>query len=156
MLADDHTVIRRGLRALLEDEEDLQVIGEASTGQEAVDLACELRPAVALLDIGMPRLNGIEATKKICKRAPGVKVLILSMHFDGSSIVRSLESGASGYIFKDSPTEELIAAISTLDSNEVYLAPVARKVVMEEFLASREAVRGSIGVTLTSRERDVP
>jgi DNA-binding NarL/FixJ family response regulator len=102
LLADDHTVMRRGLRLLLEQQADFQVVGEAEDGRQAVDLAASLHPGVAVLDIGMPLLNGIEATRQIIAAAPAIAVVVLSMHSDETYVLRALKAGAKGYLLKNS------------------------------------------------------
>ena len=111
LLADDHTVMRRGLRLLLEQQADFQVVGEAEDGRQAVDLAASLHPGVAVLDIGMPLLNGIEATRQIITADPAVVVVVLSMHSDETYVLRALKAGAKGYLLKNSAEADLIQAV---------------------------------------------
>jgi two-component system response regulator NreC len=121
LLAEDHKIVRDGLRSLLEKNDELQVVGEAANGQSAIELSHDLLPDIVLMDIGMPVMNGIEATEKIIAEQPGVKVLALSMHSDKRFIASMMEAGASGYLLKDCAFDELIEAIHTVASGRVYL-----------------------------------
>ncbi len=134
LLADDHTILRDGLRALLDDEPDMTVIGEADDGRTAVKLACQLNPDVVLMDIAMPLLNGLEATRQIKHDCPQVKVLILSMHDDEEYIRQSLASGAMGYILKDATSRELLDAIHAVRRGETILSPAITRLVVENYL----------------------
>src|SRR5579862_97811 len=111
LLADDHTLMRQGLRALLERQEGLSVVAEAADGHEAVEQAAAVRPDIAIIDIAMSNLNGIEATRRITEKHPETAVIILSMHADEGYVLRALTSGARGYLLKDSPEQDLINAI---------------------------------------------
>src|SRR5215211_8141048 len=121
MLADDHTLFRQGIRTLITAENDMEVIGEASNGGEAVDKAGELRPDVVLMDIGMPGLSSFEATRQIKKQHPDTKVLFLTMYDDEDYLVEGMEVGASGYVLKDSPAPQLVAAIRDIWRGGSYL-----------------------------------
>jgi two-component system, NarL family, response regulator NreC len=123
LLADDHKIVRDGLRSLLEKDNGLEVIGEAPNGQVAVELARELSPDVIVMDIGMPVMNGIEATERIIEDKSGAKVIGLSMHSDRRFVASMLEAGASGYLLKDCAFDELVDAIRTVLSGQVYLGP---------------------------------
>lgn len=123
LLGDDHRIMRQGLRALLEKEPDIEVIGEAEDGYSIIELARKLKPQVVVMDITMPNLNGIEATRHITKEVPGVKVLALSMHVDQRFVEKMLKAGATGYLPKDCASEELARAIRTVLNNQTYLSP---------------------------------
>jgi NarL family two-component system response regulator LiaR len=130
LLADDHVLLRQGTRELLEREEDLEVIGEAGDGEEAVRLAQGLHPHVVIMDIAMPKLNGIEATRKIKENQPDTAVLILSAYDDDQYVFAILEAGAAGYLLKDVPYQELVGAIRAVHAGESILHPaIARKVI---------------------------
>jgi two-component system response regulator NreC len=123
LLADDHMIVRDGLRSLLDRDGDLEVIGEAPNGQIAVELTHKLIPDVVVMDVAMPVMNGIEATEKIIKDRPNAKIIALSMHSDRCFVSSMLQAGASGYLLKDSAFDELVEAIRTVISGRVYLGP---------------------------------
>jgi DNA-binding NarL/FixJ family response regulator len=123
LLADDHKIVRDGLRALLERELDMEVMAEASDGREAVDLARELHPDVVIMDVGMPQLNGIEATKELIQALPDTKVLALSMHSNKWFTARMFGAGAAGYVQKDCAFDELVKAIRIVQSGQTYISP---------------------------------
>jgi len=155
LLADDHTILRNGIRALLEQETDLEVVAEAEDGRSAVNLACQFKPDVAVIDIAMPLLNGLEATRQIKKLLPGVRVLVLSMHDNEEYIRQVLEAGAMGYILKDAAARELIAAIRSVYQGEAVLSPAITRLVIEDYLrwgGIRPAEKDEI---LSPREREV-
>jgi DNA-binding NarL/FixJ family response regulator len=154
LLADDHTLMRRGLRALLADEPDMDVVAEAQTGREAVKLAAEHRPEIVIMDIAMPDLNGIEAARKILQDSPGVKVMALSMHPEGRIVSEMLRTGASGYIVKNCALEELVQAVRAVHAGKTYLSPDIAGTVVEGFIhqGQTDATRGP---ALTPREREV-
>jgi two-component system response regulator NreC len=156
LLADDHTLVRQGLRRILEEQPEWRVVAEAGDGRDAIRLAVELQPDVAILDIGMPALNGIEAARQIAQRAPAVRVLILSMHADEVHIVRAVEAGASGYLLKESADDDLIKAVAAAVQGQSFFSPRAAAVLLDEY---RRSV-GRRGVTdryelLSPREREV-
>jgi two-component system response regulator NreC len=156
VLADDHTVLREGIRSLLEDQPDMQVVGEAEDGRAVVQLAAELQPDVILMDIAMPRLNGLEATRQIKKRFPEVKVLILTVHSDEEYIRQILRAGASGYLVKQAAPNELISAIEAIQRGESYLSPsVSKKVVQEYVQHAAGSTEEDSHERLTDREREV-
>ena len=119
LLGDDHVVLRQGLRKILEDRRDWRVVAEAGNGRDAVREAIELNPDVAVLDIGMPLLNGIEATRQIVRRAPSVRVLILSMHSEQAYVTQAVQAGARGYLLKESAGAELIEAIAAVAAGQI-------------------------------------
>ncbi len=123
LLVDDHEVVRKGMKFLLEDEPSLEIVGEASGGQEALDKIPSLKPNLILLDINMPEMNGIETAKHLAKKFPKVKVLIFSMHNDPDYILKSIESKVDGYILKDAEKEEIIKAMNVVHSGEKYFPP---------------------------------
>jgi len=154
LLADDHEIIRNGLRSLIEKEGGLKVIGEAENGRTAIHLARELKPDVVVMDIGMPDLNGIEATRQITSEVPGVKVLALSMHTDKRFVTGMLKAGASGYMLKDGAFEELIHAIRLVASNRIYISPGIGSVLVDD-LRHPSQDKGPALPLLTAKEREV-
>lgn len=156
LLADDHTIVRQGLRRIIEEHPDWQVIAEAADGREAVRLATELEPDVAVIDITMPMLTGIEATAQITKRSPGVRVLILSMHADEAFITRSVQSGARGYLLKDSADTDIVTAIEAVIQGKSFFSPAAASAMLDDY---RRTLAGR-GITdrydaLSEREREI-
>jgi two-component system response regulator NreC len=156
LLGDDHTLLRQGLRKILEEQPDWTVIAEASDGREAVRLATETQPHVAILDIGMPNLNGIEATRQIVRRVPGVQVLILSMHAEEAYIIQALKAGARGYLLKDSADTELIRAVTAVAAGKSFFSPAVAKVMLDDYV-QRLADKGITDrfELLSEREREV-
>ena len=156
LLADDHTLVRQGLRRILEEQPEWRVVAEAGNGLDAVSLAADLQPDIVILDIGMPKLNGLEAARQITKKAPEARVLILSMHADEVHITKAVEAGAAGYLVKDSADRELVNAVTATAEGKSYFSPAAAAVLLAEYrrtLAQR-------GVTdryelLSDREREV-
>ena len=155
LLADDHRIMREGLRSLIEKEPDMEVVAEAEDGRKTVKLAQEFSPDVALIDISMPELNGIEATNQITSASPDVKVLALSMHSDEHFVMGMLRAGASGYLLKDCAADELCSAIRTVIHDETYLSPKAASVVIQDFRREQSDLDGSRSTGLTAREREV-
>ncbi len=153
LLVDDHTVLRAGLRALLAAHDGLEVVGDAADGAEAVRLAQALRPDVVVMDIGMPGVNGIDATARIKRENPTTKVLVLSMHDDQGYLRQVLRAGASGYVLKKAADTELLAAIQAAARGDVFLDPAMAKVLVGEVMEPT-AARGEIPA-LSNRERDV-
>ena len=153
LLADDHTMLRQGLRSLLEHEAGLEVVGEASDGRTAVRMARELAPQVVIMDVAMPELNGIEATRQIVADLPGARVIALSMHSSKRMVVEMLRAGASGYVLKLSAFDELAQAVQTVAAGGRYLSPSVAGVVVDE-LVSPEAPSSAFSA-LTPREREV-
>ncbi len=156
LLADDHGVVRKGLRFLLESEPGLEVVGEAADGRQAVDMAAELKPDVVVMDIAMPRLNGIEATRQVVRERPEVSVIILSMHSDEEYLVRTLTAGAKGYLLKDSAEVELVRAIHSVSEGKPYFSPSISKTLLEDYLRhlQQRGLTDSYDL-LTDREKEV-
>jgi DNA-binding NarL/FixJ family response regulator len=156
LLAEDHTIVRKGIRSLLDEESDIKVVGEAEDGREAVDKVEQLEPDVVLMDISMPTLNGLEATRQIIKRWPDVKVLILTMYTDEEYIFQFLRAGAAGYLVKRTAPTELVSAIQAAYRGESFLSPVVSKKVIEEYVRyALESAPEDDYDKLTDREREV-
>ncbi len=155
LLADDHGIMRQGLRSLLQRESDLEVVGEASTGQEAVRMARELVPDVMVMDVGMPDLNGIDATERIKGELPLIKIVALSMHSDRRFVTGMLGAGASGYVLKSEALEELVGAIRSVRAEKVYTSPKVTDVVMQDYLSKLNNPPATDSSPLTGRERQV-
>ena len=156
LLGDDHTIVRQGLRKILEGHNGWQVIAEAGDGREAVRLALDLQPHVAVLDIGMPLLNGIEAARQILRRAPDLAILILSMHAEETFITQALQAGARGYLLKDSADTDLIRGVTAVAAGKSFFSPAAAKVMLDDYL--RHLARKGIVdryEALSEREREV-
>jgi len=152
LLAEDHMVVRQGLRKLLEAEDDLEVVGEAETGRQAVEMARKLRPAVVVMDIAMPLLNGLEATRQILKLASGTKVLILSAHSDDAYVEKALEFGAKGFLLKQTSAHVLSRAIREVQRGNVFFTPsIAKRLGESKPLAASNSVKKKVG-QLSSRE----
>lgn len=156
LIADDHTLLRSGIRALLEDEQDILVVGEAEDGREAVRLAEQLKPNVVLMDIAMPSLNGLEATRQIKREHPEINILVLTMYDHEEYFRQMLEVGASGYIIKRAAAGELVSAIRAVYNGEAVLSPAITRLLLEDYF-SRDAVAKEENDpnTLSSREREV-
>lgn len=157
VLAEDHAMLRAGIRALLAADSDIEVVGEADNGKDAVRLACSLAPTLVLMDLNMPGSNGLEAIAEIKRRAPEVKILVITMHKVDEYIQEALRNGASGYILKESGHDELRTAIRTVLSGKVYLSPEISERVVNAFLAgnNRPAAPVTAWDTLTTREREI-
>jgi two-component system response regulator NreC len=155
LLADDHKIVRDGLRALLEKQPGMTVVAEADNGRATVRLARELLPDLVIMDIGMPDLNGIDATRQILNELPSVKVIALSMHSDRRFVVQMFRAGASGYLLKDCAFEELARAVRAVLRNQTYLSPAVAGPVVEDYvqhLATADVLEFS---ALSPREREV-
>lgn len=155
IIADDHKIVRDGLRALIERQPSMKVVAEASNGITTVKLAKQFLPDIVIMDIGMPDLNGIDATRKIMEETKGVKVIALSMHSDRRFVIEMLKAGASGYLLKDSAFEELTVAINTVLAGQPYLSPKITDVVLKEYVHKLPGNKPSVFSILTSREREV-
>jgi len=155
-LVDDHTVVRQGLRRILESDEEIEIVGEAGDGRTAIDLVQKLRPHVVVMDVAMPELNGIEATRQILKRVEGAKVLVLSMHGDDVYVRQALKAGARGYLLKDSEDLDLIKAVKAIRAGGSFFSPPVSKVVLSGYLGDKAEGDSEDGVArLTDREREV-
>jgi len=156
VLADDHTIVRHGLRLVLERQPDFTVVGEASNGREAVDIIAQESPDVAVIDIAMPLLNGIEAAKKITEERLKTAVVILSMHSDESYILRALRAGARGYLLKDSAENDLIQAIRAVRAGKAFFSPAVSRVLADDYLRQiqQQGVEDPYEL-LTGREREL-
>lgn len=156
VIADDHTLFRQGIRNLLAHEADIEVVGEASNGNEALSLAESLRPDLILMDVSMPGLSSFEATRQLKRVLPDVKVLFLTMYDDEDYLLESMQAGASGYILKDSPTEQLLSGIRDVQNGGSYLSPKMLAQLVDDF---RSRMRSNVPqprlATLTPREREV-
>jgi len=155
LLVDDHAVVRSGLRMLLENERDVEIVGEASSASGAMELAISLKPTVILMDIGLPDLSGIDATREIKKRMPDVSVVALTIHEDEEYFFKMLEAGASGYVPKRAAPEELLTAIRAAASGQVYLYPSLAKLLVRDFLDGGRASLEQASSDLTDREQEV-
>ena len=155
ILADDHQIVRQGLRTLLEKEADIQVVAEAEDGRSAVRLIREVPADVIIMDVAMPGLNGIEATRQITSEFPKIKVIALSMYADRRFVVNMLKAGASGYLLKDCAFEELARSIRLVMANKTYLSPGVTDVVVKDFVHGAPDGNASVFSVLTNREREV-
>ena len=155
ILADDHEVVRDGLCSLIEREKDMEVIAQTENGRKTVELAKELQPDVIVMDIGMPGLNGIEATRQIIKENSTIKIIALSMHSDRGFVSEMLKAGASGYVPKDKPGKEVINAIRTAIKKGIYLPPALASLVVENYVRKSPQDKTGAFTALTPREREV-
>jgi len=151
LLADDHSVVRQGFRRILESQGDMQIVGEAGNGREAIEQATKLGPDVVVMDVAMPELNGIEATRRLTEHSPRTRVLALSMHKDAVYVREILRAGARGYLLKDAIDADLLAAVRSVARGEAYLSPAIADAVLTDY---RQHVTDPIDL-LTSREREV-
>jgi DNA-binding NarL/FixJ family response regulator len=159
ILADDHVIVRDGIKALLEGQHDISVIGEASNGREALQLASELKPDLLIVDIRMPELNGIETTRLLPESSPNTKSLILTMHDMEEYVLRSIDSGAHGYLLKDTTKEEFIKAIHTIASGGKYFSSTVSNILVNNYLSKRsshiESDSEKETYQLTKREKEI-
>jgi DNA-binding NarL/FixJ family response regulator len=156
LLADDHTVVRQGLRKVLEERPDWEVVAEAGDGREAVRLAEQHKPDVAILDVAMPLLNGIEATRQIARRVSGTRILVLSMHADEAYVTQILQAGATGYLLKDSADVDLLQAVSEVAQGKSFFSPSIARVMLDDYVRQL----ADKGITdrydsLSEREREI-
>jgi DNA-binding NarL/FixJ family response regulator len=154
LLADDHKIFRDGLRTLIEKQPNMEVVGEAENGRTAIKLSKKLLPNVVIMDITMPDMNGIDATRKIISETPGVKVIALSMHSDRRFVSGMLEAGSSGYLLKDCAFDELARAIRTVVTNHTYLSPRVADIVVKSYVDKSERPH-MVASALTPREREM-
>jgi two-component system response regulator NreC len=155
ILADDHTIVRHGLSKLIQQQEDVEVIAQAGDGRSTVELTRELSPDMVIMDIGMPDLNGIDATRQIINDFPQVKIIGLSMHSGKKFVIEMLKAGASGYLLKDCALEELVIAIKTVAAGKIYLSPSITDVVVENYVRNSKKKERSAFSLLSQREREV-
>jgi two-component system response regulator NreC len=155
LIVDDHGIVRAGIRSLLEDQADIEVVGEAGSGWKAIELATRLQPDVVLMDIAMGDLSGLEATQEIRERAPDVNVLALTMHDREEYFFAMLRAGALGYVLKESEPDELLAAIRAVHRGEAFLSPAVTKAVLEDYLTQRTDQAQPRSDNLTLREQEV-
>jgi DNA-binding NarL/FixJ family response regulator len=155
LLVDDHKILRDGLRSLLQTHADFEIIGEAQDGRAAVEMAERLSPNVVVMDIGMPDLNGVEATRQIIERVPAVRVIALSAYADRRLIAETLKAGASGYLLKDSAFEELAEAIRTAAAKRVYLSPKIAAELVDDYVRMSRDPGPTVFESLSPREREV-
>jgi len=151
LLADDHAVVRQGFKMILGEHPDMEIVGEAGNGREAVELAERLKPDLVVMDVAMPELNGIEATRRLAASTPHARVLALSMHKDSVYVREILRAGARGYLLKDSGAGDLVSAVRAVASGEGYISPAVSNAVLDDY---RRHVTNPIDL-LTSREREV-
>jgi DNA-binding NarL/FixJ family response regulator len=157
LLVDDHTIVRQGLKALLNSEQNITILGEAQTGREAVELAAQHRPMVVIMDLAMPRLNGAEATRQILKATPSTKVIVLSTYGDDEHVQQALAAGAAAYLLKQTAAEDVIDAIREVAKGNAYFSPPIAKRLREQTAAAPadEAASKAPNVELTQREAEV-
>lgn len=156
VLADDHTIVRQGLRSLLASEPDIAVAGEASDGREAVALCAKLRPDVVIMDVAMPGLNGVDATRQVRKESPSTRVLILSMYAHEEHVRSAIRAGANGYLLKGSGLDDLVAAIHALVAGEAFFSPAVAKILLQDARSGRESSPDAVSTAdLSGREREI-
>ena len=154
LVADDHTIVRQGLVGILAASPEIEVVGQAADGHEAVEKSLEARPDVAVLDVSMPRLNGMEAARRIHEALPATRILVLTMHDDEEYVLKMVRAGASGYLLKDSAASELIAAIKSLRAGQTYFSPHATKALAEAYQHPEPQAENPYE-RLTDREREI-
>ena len=155
LLVDDHPVVRKGIGSWLQGSELVEVVGEAVNGEEAITKAKLLKPDLALMDIDMPKLNGLEATKILRKDLPSTRVLILSMQTNKSVVLQIIKSGAQGYILKDAPTADILRAIESVNHGEPFFSPDINQIVLNQYLSEAGHEESPTAAQLTNRERQV-
>jgi len=155
ILADDHRIMLEGLRTLIRSQPGMTVVGEAEDGQTAVELALELSPDIAVMDITMPGLNGIDAASRITSESGNTKIIVLSMHADKMYVIKAFKAGVRGYLLKKSAFNELICAIQTVSDNGVYISSSIANIVIENFIRSLSSSRSLVSSILTDRESEV-
>ena len=155
LLADDHTVVRQGLRKVLEERPEWQVVAEAGDGRDAVRLAEQHKPDVAVVDVAMPLLNGIEATRQIVRRAPQTKVLVLSMYSDEAYVTQMLKAGATGYLLKDSADVDLLEAVQAVSQGKSFFSPAVARLMSDDYARQRGENAVDRYESLSEREREI-
>jgi len=155
LLADDHTMVRQGLRKVLEERPEWQVVAEAGDGRDAVRLAEEFKPDVAVVDVAMPLLNGIETTRQITRLAPRTKVLVLSMYSDEAYVIQMLKAGATGYLLKDSAGVDLLQAVQAVSQGKSFFSPAVARLVSDDYVRQRGANAVDRYESLSGREREI-
>jgi two-component system response regulator NreC len=155
VVADDHTILRQGIKALLDNQEGIEVVGEAKDGREAIKTIEELLPDVILMDIAMPGLNGLEATRRIKKKFPKTKVVVLTMHANEEYIFQILNAGADGYLVKETAFQDLISAINAVHKGAAFMSPSISKKVMTDYIQRAQGEEKVGFDTLTTREREI-
>ncbi|MDH3583106.1 MAG: response regulator transcription factor [Phycisphaerae bacterium] len=155
LLVDDHAIVRSGLRSLIESHDGLEVVAEADDGEQAIALAARHEPDVIIMDVAMPGINGIEATRQILEQRPETRIITLSMHADSHFVSRMLQAGARGYLLKDCAFDELAGAIQTVLDGQVFLSPEVTDVLVEDYVGDRTAPVAPAADALTKRQREV-
>jgi DNA-binding NarL/FixJ family response regulator len=155
LIADDHPIFRQGLRTLLDVRSDVEVVGEATNGQEAVAFSAELQPDLVVMDIRMPGINGIEATRQILHANPRIRILVLTMFEDDASVFTAMRAGARGYILKDAEKDDILRAVFSVGRGEAIFSPEVATRIVDFFAASRPAAPREAFPTLTEREREI-
>jgi DNA-binding NarL/FixJ family response regulator len=156
LVVDDHAVVRRGVRSLLESEEGFDITGEATTGREAVDMARRLQPDVVVMDLSLPELNGLDATRQILKASPGSEILVLTMHHSEELAREVLQAGARGYVLKSDADQSLIAAVKSLREHKPFLSSRVTEFVLDDYLRRTDALAGALShEPVTAREREI-
>lgn len=155
LIVDDHTLFRQTLRSYLTTIENIEVVGEAGDGMDAINKTMELKPDIVLMDFAMPNLNGIQATREIRNRSPATKIIVLTMYETGQHVREILRAGASGYILKKSPAQELVSAIQAVIQNETFLCPSVAKQVLSGYLNQAEQIKEDSYDELTERELEL-
>jgi two-component system response regulator NreC len=156
LIGDDHTLVRQGLRKILEERSDWTVVAEVGDGRQAVAQALELKPDVAILDVGMPLLNGIDAAQQIVRRLPETRVLILSMHSDEAYVTRALQAGAKGYMLKDSADQDLLRAVAAVAAGQSFFSPAVAKLMLDDYVRRVAGTKTTDrNASLSEREREI-
>jgi two-component system response regulator NreC len=156
LIGDDHTLVRQGLRKILEERSDWIVVAEVGDGRQAVAQALELKPDVAILDVGMPLLNGIDAAQQIVRRLPETRVLILSMHSDEAYVTRALQAGAKGYMLKDSADQDLLRAVAAVAAGQSFFSPAVAKLMLDDYVRRVAGTKTTDRyASLSEREREI-
>jgi two-component system, NarL family, response regulator NreC len=156
LIADDHPFMRTGLRHVLEEHPEFRIIGEASDGREAVQIAQKEKPEIAILDVGMPNLNGIEAARQICDSVPSTAIIVLSMHSDESYVLRALKAGARAYLLKQSAEADLIGAVKAVSQGKSFFSPAISQMMLEDYMRQiRDRDVEDTYELLTPREREI-